>query len=259
MLAGYLESGSRKLCVLIDTAFLEMTQSEEWLSTLRASLSQLARVPERVFAAYSVSHSLSRELRTLQSAAGHMLWREATVSVREVLTWVRTGQENTTIRGMRNSPSHTDAKLKADHFNHSQNKETIESLVELVRGQLPHEFQKALRKPATSDEDRLDAVHQLAKSVAYGVLAERGINRNRARAFLCKRPLFYRYLIVKAWNSLDWLYAGGLEDFKAKDATNEMLDHHYALTASFFDGVLSEDGKVNRAYTALQALAPREV
>ena len=236
-----------------------MTQSDEWQRTLRASLSRLAHFPNRVFAAYSVSQALAREMQTLQSVAGHMMWREATASVREVLTWVRTGKENATIRRMHESPSHTDATLRNDHFDHSHNKRSIESLVELVQGQLPNEFQKALRKPTTSDEDRLDAVHQLAKSVAYGVLAERDINRNRARAFLCKRPLFYRYLIVKTWNSLDWLYAGGLEGFKAKDATNELLDHHYALTASFFDGVLSEDAKVNRAYTALEALAPREV
>jgi len=258
-LAGYLESSVRNRCVLIDTAFLEMTQSKEWQSTLRASLSQLVPYPERVVAAYSVSQGLARELRTLQSVAGHMLWREATASVREVLTWLQTGKRNATICRMIENPSDIDAKLKNDYFDHSQNKQSIESIVELVRAQLPREFQRALRKPVTSDEDRLEAVHQLATSVAYGVLAERGVARNRARSFLRRRPLFYRLLILKAWNSIDWLHAGGLEGLKPKDATNELLDQHYALTATFFDGVLSEDAKVNRAYTALQALVPREV
>jgi len=204
-----------------------------------------------------VSHALAYEMRTLQSVAGHMLWRDATLSVREVLTWVRTGRENATILRMRESPAHTDPKLRDDHFHNSKNKQTIESQVELVRGQLSEEFQKALRKSATSNEDRLDVVHQLARSIAYGVLAELGISRNLAHTFLRKRPLFYRYLIVQAWSSLDWLHKGGLEGFK--DATNELHDHHYAITASFFDGVLSNDAKVNRSHVALKKLVLRRV
>jgi hypothetical protein len=256
-LKGYLESGPRSRCVLIDTAFLEMTQSETWEDTLRSSLNQLAHLPERVFAAYSVSHALAHEMRTLQSVDGHMLWRDATLSVREVLTWVRTGRESATILRMRESPAHTDPKLRDDHFHNSKNKQTIESQVELVRGQLSEEFQKALRKSVTSNEDRLDVVHQLAKSIAYGVLEEQGVSWNRAHTFLRKRPLFYRYLIVHVWNSLYWLQKGGLEGFK--DATNELHDHHYAITASFFNGLLSRDAKVKRSHDVLKDLVRREV
>lgn len=254
----FLDENPNNFCVLPDVAFLELTQNEQWELTLRNSLRHLAQTPKRVFAAHSVGEALSRELHSLQSVEHHMLWKAATAYVREVLAWVRTGQENATILRMRAMPTHADASLKSDYFDHAHNKETIEGHVNLVWGQLSQDFQQSLRK-STTDEDRLDAVHQLAKSVAYGVLLERNVNRNRARVFLRKRPMFYRYFIVKAWNALNWHYAGGLDGFAEKRATNELIDHHYTLTASFFDGVFSNDDKVNRAYTALMALLPRDV
>ena len=257
-LVQYLKENASNCCVLPDAAFLEMTKNEQWESTLVGSLSHLAQVPERVFAANAVSDALADELRTLKSVAGHMLWRVATKSVREVLHWVRTGTENATLLRMRQSPSHADAVLRSDYFSHGRNKESIGSLTDAVRRQLPAEFLDLLRKPATSNDDCFDAVHQIARSVAYGVLAERGVNKNRARSFISTRPLFYRYIILHAWYSLDWLRAGGLEAFKEENATNELIDHQYALTATFFDGLLSIDAKALRAYTALKSLLLRE-
>ncbi len=260
----FLDARKDNCCVLTDVAFLELTQNEQWERTLRNSLGHLARTPERVFAAYSVNEALSRELRSLQSDSPqsverHMLWKAATSHVREVLAWVRTGHESATILRMLASPTHADKLLVDDYFDHANNKETVTGHFDLVWGQLSPDFQQSLRKPTTTDEDRLDAVHQLAKSVAYGVLFERGVNRNRARVFLRKRPMMYRWFILKTWNALNWHYVGGLDGFAERRATNELLDHHYTLTASFFDGVLSSDGKVNRAYAALMELLQREV
>lgn len=255
----FLDESPANQCVLPDAAFLEMTQNEKWEDTLRNSLRCLALVPERVHAAYAVSEALYRELDSLKAVKHHMLCRAATSHIRKVLSWVRTGQENDALRQIRAMPTHADTSLMGDHFDHARNKEALADHFDLVWRQLSPDFQKSLRKPVTTDEDRLDAVHQLAKSVAYDVLLERGVNRNRARVFLQKRPMFYRYFIVKVWNAMDWLCAGGLDGLSEKNATNERLDHHYTLTASFFDGVLTNDDKVRRSYTALGAVLVREV
>ncbi len=53
-------------CVLPDLAFLEMTKTPEWESTLCGSLAILSRFPSRVHVCRSVNEALRTELESFQ-------------------------------------------------------------------------------------------------------------------------------------------------------------------------------------------------
>ena len=245
--------------VLPDLALLEMTKGEQWEATLLRSLSTLASVPDRTFLAYSVNEALAYELRTQRPKVDRMLWKPATTFTRDLLKWVRTGRETEAISRIRRDPSEDKQAVIADHLTHEENKASIARLIAATKSQITSETQKALRGKKFSPEEVLDIVHQLAQSVAYGVLEDRNVLGKTAQTFLRQRPVFYRYVIVHAWNCIHWISQGGFETFADASASNELLDHQYVITASCFQGILSNETKVNNAYQALIAVLPREV
>lgn len=245
--------------VLPDLSFLEMTKSREWESTLQQSLQQLATVPNRVLVAYSVNEALDRELRTLQSVSGHMHHVEATKFVRDILAWVRTGISNPSVERYRKDPDDHKAAVKSDHLDHAGNKIALGRLIDSTKHFIPTEIQKRMRGATLTLEERLDIVYDIARGLVPEILASRGVNRNKSRAFLSQRPLFYRYLIVRVWYCAEWIAKGGFESLSGEDVSNEILDHQYVLTASLFDGLLSRETKVNKAYNDLLAIMRRAV
>lgn len=245
--------------VLPDLSFLEMTKSEQWEATLMRSLQQLATVPERVLVAYSVNEALDRELRTLQPVNGRMHHAEATKFVRDILAWVRTGVSNPSMDRFRKDPENHKDAVESDHLNHEENKVSLAHLIDSTKLVIPDEVQKHMRGTVLTLEERLDIVYDITRRLAPEILASRGVDRNKSRAFLRQRPMFYRYLLVRVWYCADWIAKGGFESFPEEAVSNEILDHQYILTASFFNGLLSRETKVNNAHNDLQAILRREI
>lgn len=245
--------------VLPDLSFLEMTKTPQWESTLKNSLVQLASIPQCVVVAYSVNEALGQELDTLKPVNGRMLSIEATQFVRNILSWVKTGANNSSIQRMRDDPDRHLPDLAVDHLDHEKNKRQLEELIQATKQFIPEELQRRMRGSSLSEMSRLDIVHDIAKGLAPWVLVNKGLDVHKSRAFIKQRPLFYRYIIVRVWYCTEWISKGGFESFSEEQVTNEILDHQYVLTASFFHDLLSLDAKANRAYQALRSILSREI
>jgi hypothetical protein len=59
--------------------------------------------------------------------------------------------------------------------------------------------------------------------------------------------IFRTALCVYLW-ALDWISAGGAIGAKTSKLRNDMVDINFATYATFFDGLLSKDGKAQRIY-----------
>lgn len=237
--------------VLPDLAFLEMTKSPEWESTLKNSLRVLAQFPRRVHVAHSVNETLYTELSTMLPISGHMLNHEATSFVRNLLSWVRTGKDGYSIERMRADPDNHRAALAKAHLDHTQNKTGLRELIDETKSFIPEDLQKRMRGAKVNPSERLQVVYEIGIGLLLQILAERGVAAGKARALTKRRPLLLRYFFVKAWYCVYWIEKCGFDSFPEKDVSNEKLDQQYVLTASFFHGVLSEEKQVNDAYQDL--------
>ncbi len=245
--------------VLPDLSFLEMTKSPQWERTLRCSLKQLALVPQRVHVAHSVNEALAIELNSLSPINGHLLHADATNFVREILAWVATGSETEAIRRIKSDPDNHKDALAVDHLNHIENKARMGDLIDATKRFIPEEMQKLMRGRKLSATEQIDAVHEIAVGLMPRILGERSISKERARSFMKGRPMVLRYLLVRAWYCVHWISQGGFDSLRGADVTNELLDQQYVLTASFFDGLLSEEHRVNESYRDLSLLLRRKV
>jgi hypothetical protein len=237
--------------VLPDMAFLEMTKSAEWESTLKRSLSILSKVPQRVHAAHSVNDALGLELKTEKSVAGRMMFPVATEFIRRLLKWVATGQENDAIQRIRDEPAAQRASLHADYLNHPENKQQLAGLIQGIDSSIPEVVQKRLRANRVDPHEYLQIARSLWTDIAYGVLLDRKVDSNRARQYLKQRPVYSRYIFLNVWYCMGWVARGGFESLPDKGVTNEFLDHQYVITASCFHGLLTKETRANEAYSAL--------
>jgi len=245
--------------VIQDLPFLAMTKGAKWESTLRGSLQLLADVSNRVHVAYSVNVALDRELASLQPVTGHMLHHEATKSVRDLLNSVRSGTDGKTMNLIRTDPDNHLADLSADHLDHVGNKKRLGEMIETTKSFIPEEQQKRMRATKVSEYEKLQMVHDISVGLIPQILAERGVTTGRARMFMKRRPMLLRYFFVKIWYYLRWIEKGGFDCVQEKKVTNDEIDQQYVLTASFFHGLLSEEGRVKDSYEGLCNLLKRKI
>lgn len=245
--------------VLPDVAFIELTKSEQWESTLFNSLRTLASVPHRVHAAWSVNNALQKELRSLQSVSGHMLHHEATLHLRALLSWVATGNKTAKISAILSNTESSRRALASDHLNHTHNKSTVRELVDATKRFIPSDLQKEMRSQKVARSERLDIVFDIATGLLPQILSERNVSRGRAIAFMKTRPVVLRYLLTYVWYCTHWITLGGLESFLDSNVTNDTLDQQYVITASSFDDLLTEDNRAKDSFDDLTELLSRKI
>lgn len=244
--------------VLPDLAFLEMTKSDQWESTLHGSLRMLSEYANRVHVCRSVNEALGLELASLRSIEGHMLYPEATAFARNILNSVRTGVDGHALGRIRADPDSHRQALAQDHLNHEQNKARFKELIDSTKRLLPDELQRRMRGAKVPDSERLQIIYDMAVSLLPQILGERGISIEKSRAFMKRKPMVLRYLYAKAWYCVSWIQKGGFESFRPDDVTNDEIDQQYVLSATFFHGLLSMETRVNDCYSDLLLLLAKK-
>jgi hypothetical protein len=63
-----------------------------------------------------------------------------------------------------------------------------------------------------------------------------------------RNTYIFRYSLCSYLLALDWLERGGLNNIRTDRLSNDLTDMTYAAYATFFDGILSNDDKLNRVY-----------
>lgn len=131
--------------VLPDLGMFEMAAPDERELTVRLSLAIIAKHPNRVFVARSESECLKYELENAKSVSGHMLFREATKSLRRILQAVASGTSNQDLDRLINDPEGHMPSLKKDYLDHISNKQRSLELVEATKLIMTADFARDIR------------------------------------------------------------------------------------------------------------------
>lgn len=236
--------------VLPDLAMFEMTKPDERELTVRLSLATLSKFADRVFVSRAIGECLRYELKHVQPVTGYMLFREATLFLRRVLKAIASGASNAEFERVIYDPENHLSDLRRDYLDHDSNKQRSLELVEATKHEMTAGFAKRVRGKRATREEKIDFVREKAPSLLVRVLTENGFSRERAVNLARRKSMLLRYFYVNLWACLDWEEQGRLEGLGPEKVSNDLLDREYVLSASFFDGVLSSETRVNDAYAA---------
>lgn len=248
---------TRNRFILPDELLLEMCKSEQWESTLVRSLEILSEAPTRVKMTTSLGVALKWETSHGKSIAGRLVEREATEFIRRVLAGVRDRKMSDEVNVMRVRMAKAQTEMQIEEFNHVENRNSLVQLVNTAKQFLTPEFQKRLRSSAVSREELQATAIAIAPQIVEHHYLESGFSREKIRAFIRSKPLSLRLAYASLINCMEWVAGGGLDSYAAVKATNDGLDRNYAVLATFFDGLLTKDGKAGALYKHVSEMVAR--
>lgn len=238
--------------VLPDVALMEMCKSNLWKTTMNRSLKILSGSPRKVHVSIGISEAFKFEVSNYQSVNGHLFNREITRAFRDLLNEVALNKDGERIEAIDRRIVQVQENLRKDELNDNENKIRLKKMMDLLK--LTPESLKDLRANRIAQQDKLSAIKEYAPLLLEEFFRQAGFPKNKARRFLNEKPMILRFMYSRIWLCLNWKEKGGLETVVSEKITNDYLDHDYILTATFFDGILSKDKRVNEAYRDISSL-----
>lgn len=240
--------------ILPDASLMEMCKKPEWESTLMASLRSLSKCPERVYLSMSIGEAIRWEAREQESVGGRLLPQEFTDFIRDLLNDIAKDQQGSSVQLIANKIATAQAGWAVDEFDHIKNKERVFSFVQKLGNSLTDEFKKKLRNKSLSKERLLSAIEEGSWAAMESYCSKEGISKKGLKSLVRTRSTMLRLVYLRLWLGFNWIANGGIENVADTKVTNDLVDHDYVITATFFDGVLSKEGRVNEAYEDLRIL-----
>lgn len=233
--------------VIPDSAMVEMCKSPSWEITTRQSLQALSQCPNRVHVAICMGEAVRFEMQHCKSVEGKLLDRKCRALFRDILADTKTEKEYSALT--QEKMLSIQDLLNKDELNNTKNKASLNRYIAAVRANLTEDMQKNLKDRHQDNEYKRELITKLTiESLLPFLQEELKLSIEKSKHFLKKKPIAFRFIWLRTWLSIDWFLKGGIEDTKPSKVTNDFLDHDYILTATFFNGILSEDKRVNLAY-----------
>ncbi len=243
--------------VIPDVALMEMCKSEHWEKTMRGSLRLLAPVASRVHVAYALPELMRSELNTKQPYSGHPIFKEATRAIRQLLCEIDADVDGPQIAKMRSNMDDQRREMESEYLDHATNREIVRDLLEVTDNALASNFKRGMRSQQRSREELLNTIFASAPGLLWPTLNSARFSEAEAVAFIARRPMLLRYLYVQLLMTFGWIETGGFLEYPAKRVSNDLIDRHYVLTATSFDGLLTKEKWVNSLYRDLNLLLSR--
>ncbi len=234
------------LFVVPDVAFEEMIRSSKWELTFRLSLALLAKHAERARFSISTYEAMNSELtsRTPITKA-KLLATEFNAYIGPLLRELATGRDGPFVRDLLSKTPAIREEMLAAHLDPQKGKLRMQTLADTwMKGEKSKDLVVQLRKkPPGDDRDAFRlAVTKIVGDEIFLHLADNDlfIKPEEARAFLKERPMILRYLYGVISDSLSWAKEGAIQA-SASLVNSRQYDVQYAVLATYFDGLLSND------------------
>ena len=250
-LKDLLASKPKVRIVLADIAFVEMTKTAQRELNVRESLKILAKYADRTFVSRALSELLDYEIREGQAVTSKLLYRDATLFARKLLSAIRTKSTNVELGRVLGDPNGHLAAIKRSHFVHETNRATALELVAETKASMAQDFAKSVRGATATEGELKSFVIAYAPSLLLGILEDKGYSRQRAISFIRRKPMLLRYFYLKTWSCLQSEAMGRLQSMAGLKVSNDLIDQEYVLTATFFDAFLSADANAIKAFQFL--------
>lgn len=241
--------------IIPDVAFVEMSKDEDWEYTMRLAFEQLTPAADRTFHSLAVGEVLSIEMESWHAAnALILLPDDFKVFVQSLIVELAENREGASKTTLRAQFQDARADLLANELDHERAKSVIAKFVDQWATGLKPAVLKAMRNGTFDNKFRQCFIKVNAEEFFLKYVKAVGLPEDDSEVFMAGNPMVLRYFYLLTRHSLEWAINGNLEKANAHKELNNQFDQEYALTASFFDGLLTKDKRARKAYEELLAM-----
>jgi hypothetical protein len=242
--------------VLPDIALVEMCKHPDCLLTMQLALEAFANHSDRVHVTLSVGEALSNEMGSLNvTCRSDILSNKFTEFGRQLITDLSSGNIKSD-QEIQKKFGEARGNLLSAELNAEDAKSRTKQYLTLLEKGLHRDVAKAIRSPSLRHE-RLVAFAYFAAGIFVKNMLQKdaGMSEIDAICYIEKNPLILRFQFLVVRHSLLSLRNGvDMSNMKPEKELNHQLDFDYVLNASYFDGLLSKDKRVNEAYQDLSTV-----
>lgn len=252
-LEEHLKATEENIAVLTDTAVFEMLKGDAPVYVASKSLEILSKYPEQVLATDGTGVLMRKELAE-GTATPSLVSNELTERLRTMLRKARRfydGKE-------KSFPideavvARESAEIKRQRLDHDQHKKMLVDGVEALK-KASSGIQAKLRK-GVFDKEVYAFFYQAAFIGFRDAISTFKLKPETVEKLYLDYSLTARISMVGLLFAAQWFGSGGAESLKKESATNQFIDNDYVASASYFDGILSEETRVNALFANLKNL-----
>lgn len=240
-LRKYLEEDKDNSVLFTDYACMESLKGGS-LINIKKSLKIISNFPDQVLVLKNTNDILNENLYSLQQNDS-LIDQNQTNEFCNFCLGVKKTSEGDSFFGKqlleKSQLATSDLEKKKDYAS------IVLNGIELLSKELDQNFVKVLRttKPWTSSE-----YEYIWRSVIYicKKLFEKHNKVPDKNNFI--RHYIFRYALASYLLALKWIGDGGWQNYSKEDMRNDLVDMSYVAYATYFDGVLSKDSKINEIY-----------
>jgi len=240
--------------VLPDAALVEMTKSEQWEYGFQKSFAILRPIASRCYMSRSIQDARTLELETGKSCEGHLLPRNFRDFIRRVIEGKGSTLGTAMLERVRATVDDIRDEIRENDLNPVVLREELEGRVNELKAKLTAEEVSACRQEKTGRISRLLIARGVGDGLYQGHMHNLGVPVQVASRLKRQRCMNLRWTYLLAHHALQWLGQGGLDSAKEATVVNDVVDQDYVLTASFFDGVLTNEARVQTALDDLNIM-----
>lgn len=249
----HLKAAPENMAVLTDTAVFEMLKGNAPAYVASKSLEILSRFPDQVLATDGTGVLMRKELgegKAISSLVSDDLTKRLNTLLRKARLYYDGKEKNFPIDEA--VVARESADIKRQRLDHDQHKIMLDDGIKALK-LAPPELQTKLRK-GVFDKEVYSFLYQTAFVGFRDAIAHLNINPEVVQKLYLDYCLTARISMVGLLFAVQWFRSGGADSLKKEAATNQFIDNDYVASASYFDGILSEEGRVNELYEMLRNL-----
>lgn len=241
------------MAVLTDTAVFEMLKGNAPAYVAIKSLEILSRFPDQVLATDGTGVLMRRELGEGKAIAS-LISDDLTKRLRALLHRARRYYDGKEKQFPIDEAlvARESAGIKRQRLDHDQHKVMLDDGIKALT-LAPPQIQSKIRKDVF-DKEVYGFVYQTAFVGFRDAILDFKLPSEIVEKLYLDYCLTARISMVGFLFAMQWFQTGGADSLKKEAATNQFIDNDYVACATYFDGILSEEGRVNALYGMLKNL-----
>ena len=244
LLFEFLSASSHNFAVLTDYAWMEAYKGDT-LRSIQKSMAILADFPAQVIVLKGTKFVSTLSGRT-SGLTRRMIWRDATREFSDFCIHIQAVSKNE----VQPSPSileHGRAATEHMELILSDSARMVENFSNVSRMYTPDEI-RIFRTTKTPTSEMVRKTLHIVYEMALLFMKKQPHRIGRPKEGEFENTFLFRYSLCTHLVLLNWIRNGGQKQIKPEKIRNDLVDANFAAFATYFEGLLTNDKKLNDLY-----------
>lgn len=251
-LEKFLAASKENYAVLTDTAIFEMLKGNAPIYVADKSLKILSRFPDQLLATDGTGVLMRKELaerKAIATPVNDLLTDRLRIFLSKAHAYYD-GHEK--VFPIDKAVFEQMTKIKRQRLNHGLHKKALLDGIDAIK-KSSLELQ-AKMKERIFDRDVYRFAYQAAFTLFSRSISRFGLSNEVIQRLYLDYCLWARISMISFLFVMEWYVKNGAVNMGNEKTTNQFIDNDYIVSATYFDGILSEEKEVNMLYGKMRDL-----